>query len=120
MALYKVEFWVQEVKDKEVKCRHEQIIASNSDRKLKMHVSNFYKFFPEFSTRWKKLSEGLDFDMWKRELKEDILTDWREKHIGGCTDVVRFVVVKKAMTPAAKDLLTKECDNNPSQVYTTY
>ena len=120
MAYYKVEYWVQEEKDKEVKCRSQFIFHSNSDRKLKMYISNFYKFFPEFSTRWKKFEPDLDFQMWRRDLKQDILADWRKNHIGGCTDVERYVIVKKAISPAAQELLTKKCNNNPHQVYTTY
>lgn len=120
MALYKIEYWVQEEQDKEVKCRHQYIVKSNSDRKLKMYASNFFKFFPEFSTRWRSFEKGLDFDMWKREIKKEVLEDWRKNHIGGCNDIERFVIVKKAMTPAANNLLTEECNDKPYEVYTTY
>ena len=120
MALYRVEFWVQEVEDKEAKCRDERVIESNSDRKIKSYVSNMFKFFPEFSTKWNFFGKGLDFDMWRRDIKESVLEDWRKNHVGGCKDLIRFVIVKKAVTPAANDVLKEQCDNKPYRVHTTY
>ena len=120
MALYKIEYWSQREQDEEAKCRHNYVLVCDSDRKLKMYVTNREKFFPEFSTRWKTLESGLDFDIWRRDLKKNILTEWREEHTAGSRDVERFVLVKKATTMLADDILNAQCDNKPYRVYTTY
>lgn len=118
MALYKVEYWVQMSTDHEAYVRHTSIYASNTDRKMKMYASGINKFHPDYSTRWKVLEDGDHFTIWKRALKSDVLAGWNKSF--NIKELQRFIIVKKAISDEAYEILKTECDNKPINAYSTY
>ena len=101
--------------------QYSHIYKSNSDRKLKSHVSQYAKFFPDTSSQWKVLEEDVNFKVFRRDIKKKIIKGWNaNKSESEDRALEYFIIIKKALSTSAVDILKEECQDNPIEKFTTY
>lgn len=115
MALYKVEYWVQDENDEQPEMRYSDIYYHTCDRSMKSYITKREKFYPEFSTPWKQIGDEPDFESWSRSIKQSTLKKWRDEHL--TSEQTRFVIIRKALTANSNGQLEKECDYMPTYPY---
>ena len=119
MDYYKIEYYLQAKTEEEPSLQYDYIIRTNrAIQSVKGYISKREKFFSEYSTNWKTMEDGEEFEIWHRSIKPSVIKSFQKEY--NSDTIERFILVKKPLTREANDKLKDEAGNNCQNAFTKY